>query len=169
MAQSANTVVEEDFPSMNPPPRNLAQRRQDALDRLAQDVDLWVATASEGGSPYLVPLSFLWEGESVLIANPAASITSRNLRATGKVRLGIGLTRDVILIEGTARELAPGAITAETGDAFAARTGFDPRALDTPYAYFRIYPLRLQAWRESNELDGRDLMRDGQWLDATAL
>lgn len=25
-------------------------------------------------------------------------------------------------------------------------------------------PQRLQAWREANELEGRDLMRDGHWL-----
>jgi hypothetical protein len=30
--------------------------------------------------------------------------------------------------------------------------------------YFRIVPYRVQAWREVNELRGRTLMRDGQWL-----
>jgi hypothetical protein len=51
-----------------------------------------------------------------------------------------------------------------TGDAFATRTGFDPRELDEPYQYFLIRPRRIQAWREANELRGRDLMRDGRWL-----
>jgi hypothetical protein len=37
-----------------------------------------------------VPLSFLWDGATLLIATPAASPTSRNLQATGKVRLGVG-------------------------------------------------------------------------------
>lgn len=32
------------------------------------------------------------------------------------------------------------------------------------YLYFRVTPQRLQAWSEANELDGRDLMRDGRWL-----
>jgi len=27
------------------------------------------------------------------------------------------------------------------------RTGFDPRALATPYRWFRISPRRIQAWR----------------------
>ncbi|MEU7848878.1 hypothetical protein AB0B74_22300 [Micromonospora parva] len=51
-----------------------------------------------------------------------------------------------------------------TGDAFATKTGFDPRALDEPYQYFLIRPQRVQAWREANELKGRVLMRDGRWL-----
>lgn len=145
--------------------RTYAQRKQDTLERLARDEDLWVATASAAGTPYLVPLSYLWEGETLLISTPAASVTSRNLQANGKVRLGIGPTRDVVLIEGTARALEPSEIPAELGDAFAAHTGFDPRALSTPYRYFRIRPLRLQAWREADELDGRELMRDGAWLE----
>ena len=47
---------------------------------------------------------------------------------------------------------------------FATRAGFDPRAQDTPYRWFRISPRRIQAWREVNELPDRELMRDGRWL-----
>jgi len=54
------------------------------------------------------------------------------------------------------------ALPQERGDRFAARTGFDPRALVTPYRWFRISPRRFQAWREVNELPGRELMRDGR-------
>src|SRR5215204_4548971 len=109
---------------MTAPPRTPKQRKQDALNRLEHDVDAWVATADGGiGTPYLVPLSFHWDGSSLLIATPASSPTSRNLQATGKVRLGIGSTRDVVLIEGTARALAATEISAEVGDVFAAKTG----------------------------------------------
>jgi hypothetical protein len=133
--------------------------------RLEHDVDAWVATADGGrGIPYLVPLSFRWDGSTVLIATPSASPTSRNIQATGTVRLGIGLTRDVVLIEGTVRPETE--LSAEEGDAFAVKTGFDPRELSTPYTYFRIHPRRLQAWREANELDGRELMRGGDWIVA---
>jgi hypothetical protein len=150
---------------MNPPARAAKQRKQDTLDRLQRDVDAWVATADPGtGRPYLVPLSFLWDGATLLIATPAASPTSRNLRATGKVRLGIGPTRDLVLIEGTVEALPAAEISDSIGDAFAAKTGFDPRQLSDPYLYFRIRPQRLQAWREVNELKDRELMRGGKWL-----
>src|SRR5215216_6672627 len=118
---------------MTPPPRTPFQRKQDALNRLEQDVDAWVATADGGsGTPYLVPLSFLWDGDTVLIATPSSSPTSRNLQATGKVRLGVGPTRDVVLIEGTVDALEATEIPDEVGAAFAAKTGFDPRRLSTP-------------------------------------
>jgi Pyridoxamine 5'-phosphate oxidase len=147
------------------PARTKAQRKLDTLHRLERDVDAWVSTAaSDGGTPYLVPLSFMWDGTTVLVATPASSPTGRNLAATGKVRLGIGATRDVVLIEGTAQTIGADELPGEVGDAFAAKTGFDPRLLASPYLYFRIRPQRIQAWRESNELSGRELMRDGEWL-----
>jgi hypothetical protein len=148
---------------MTPPARPLEQRRKDTLARLEHDIDAWVTTA-DGGTPYLAPLSFLWDGGVVLVATPTSSPTSRNLHAGGKVRVGVGMTRDVVLITGRATAVVPAEITAELGDAFAAKAGFDPRELTTPYTYFRITPQRIQAWREENELDGRDLMRDGEWL-----
>lgn len=150
---------------MTPPFRTPQQRKQDMLRRLEQDIDLWVATADPAsGTPYLIPLSFLWDGTTLLIATPASSPTSRNLQASGHVRLGVGVTRDVILIEGTVETIAASELPNEIGDAFATKTGFDPRQLSTPYLYFRVRPQRLQAWREANELEGRELMREGRWL-----
>ncbi|NRN65412.1 Pyridoxamine 5'-phosphate oxidase [Kibdelosporangium sp. 4NS15] len=143
-------------------PREFAQRLHDTRNRLDTDVDTWVATADPAtGTPYLVPLSFLWDGETVLVATPAASPTGRNLRVTGKARLGFGPTRDVVMVEATVE--SAGEVEREVGDAFAARTGFDPRELDG-YLYFRLRPQRVQAWREADELAGRDLMRGGAWL-----
>jgi hypothetical protein len=150
---------------MAPPARTARQRKQDALQRLEHDVDAWIATADrESGTPYLVPLSFLWDGRTVLIATLTSSPTSRNLQATGKVRLGIGPTRDLVLIEGTVAAVPDTEIPDEVGVAFAAKTGFDPRRLTSSYHYFRIRPVRLQAWREANEIEGRELMRDGEWV-----
>jgi hypothetical protein len=144
--------------------RSRAQRRRDTEHRLRHDIDVWVATASTDGAPYLVPLSFEWDGETMLLATPTDSPTGRNLAATGTARLGLGHTRDVCIIEGEVEVLEIDAVPQVRGDRFAAHTGFDPRALATPYRWFRISPRRIQAWREVNELAGRELMRDGRWL-----
>jgi hypothetical protein len=150
-----------------PAARTPKQRKQDTLHRLEHGVDAWVASAdAHGGAPYLVPLSFRWDGETLLLATPAASPTGRNLKTTGRTRLGIGETRDVVLVEGTVDALTPAELTEQEGDLFAAHTGFDPRRLTTPYLYFRVRPGRIQAWREADELDGRELMRNGEWLIA---
>jgi nitroimidazol reductase NimA-like FMN-containing flavoprotein (pyridoxamine 5'-phosphate oxidase superfamily) len=140
--------------------RSREQRRRDTLARLERDVDLWLATA-DAGTPYLVPLSFRWDGSTLLVSTPASSPTGRNLASTGKVRLALGVTRDVVLVEGDVAVVEPADGEA---DAFAAKAGFEPR--DSPgYLYFRVTPRRVQAWREVDELPGRDLMRDGVWVD----
>ncbi|MFJ5549901.1 pyridoxamine 5'-phosphate oxidase family protein [Streptomyces sp. NPDC093225] len=145
------------------PARGLEERVEDTRKRLENDVDLWVASAGAGSGAYLLPLSFLWDGTALLVSTPRASVTGRNLLADGRVRVGLGLTRDVVIVDGDA-EPVDVADLGETADAFAAKTGFDPRELDEAYQYFRIRPRRIQAWREVNELAGRTLMRDGAWL-----
>ena len=145
------------------PPRSRSQRVADTLERLRRDVDLWVASASEDGEAYLVPLSYHWDGSTLTIATPSASPTARNLLRAGRVRAAIGQTRDVVIVEGTVEVLPLGA-DLELEDAHASSAGFDPRTLRDEYVYLRITPQEIQAWRESNELDGRVLMRDGAWL-----
>jgi hypothetical protein len=149
------------------PARSVEQRTKDTLHRLEHDVDAWVATADgTSGTPYLVPLSFLWNGSYLLFATPASSPTGRNLAATGRARVGIGPTRDVVMVEGAVETVQPAELTEQDAELFAAKTGFDPRRLATPYLYFRVVPQRVQAWREADELDGRELMCDGRWLTA---
>ena len=123
-----------------------------------------MASASAHGAPYLVPLSFDWDGEALLVATPTDSPTGRNMAATRAVRLGLGHTRDVSMVAGEVEVLEIDALPQERGDRFAARTGFDPRVQATPYRWFRVTPRRIQAWREVNELSDRELMRGGRWL-----
>jgi hypothetical protein len=59
-----------------------------------------VASASAHGAPYLVSLYFDWDGEPLLVARPTDSPTDRNLATTRTVRLGLGHTHDVSMIDG---------------------------------------------------------------------
>jgi hypothetical protein len=147
-----------------PAARSRAERTADTLERLRRDVDLWVASVSEDGRAYLVPLSYHWDGSTLTIATPSASPTARNLIRAGWVRAALGQTRDVVIVEGRV-EVIPIGADPELGDAHARSAGFDPRTLADEYVYLRIAPQEIQAWRESNELAGRVLMRGGAWLE----
>ncbi|GGL63893.1 hypothetical protein GCM10010129_04460 [Streptomyces fumigatiscleroticus] len=152
---------------ITPPVRTAAQRRQDTLHRLEHDAAAWVATADgEPGTPYLVPLSFLWNGSCLLFATPAAGPAGRNLASAGRVCVGIGEPRDVVLVEGTVRTLDPADLPEEDAELFAARTGFDPRRLAERHHYVRVTPRRVRAWRDAERPAGSELMRDGRWLPA---
>ncbi len=145
-------------------PRPLARRRADVLEKLRTDVDLWVPSADDAGNAYLVPLSFHWDGQTLVLATPRTSRTAVNLIRAGQARVALGPTRDVVIVEGTLEAVPTGA-DPEREDAHARATGFDPRTLSEEYVYLRITPRTIQAWREANELAGRVLMRDGRWLD----
>jgi len=125
---------------------------------------VWVASASADGLPYLVPLSFDWDGAAVLVATPTNSPTGKNLARSGVARLALGPTRDVTMIDADVEVIEIGDLPQEPGDRFAARSGFDPRGLTSSYRWFRLTPRRIQAWREVDELPERELMRDGRWL-----
>ncbi|MEV6413670.1 pyridoxamine 5'-phosphate oxidase family protein [Kribbella sp. NPDC051718] len=142
------------------PARTPETRKADTLHRLATDVDAWVATASTDGTPYLMPLSFLWLDNALLLSTARKNPTSLNLQATGQVHLSLGQTRDVVLIWGTAELATP--VPTPHADAFAEKAGFDPR--QSNYPFFRVTPTRIQAWREVNEIPDRDLMLEGNWL-----
>ncbi|WP_431780315.1 pyridoxamine 5'-phosphate oxidase family protein [Streptomyces chumphonensis] len=154
------------------PPRPAEQRKRDVLERLAQDVDVWVATASPDGVPCMVPLSFAYDGETLLLCTGRGTPTARNLlsgRAAGSApgtgglaRLALGHTRDVVLVEAVTEAVATDGLSPHEGASFAARTGFDPRGR-ADWVFFRCRPRTVRAWREENELAGRLLMRDGRW------
>lgn len=145
-------------------PRSPEQRKREALARLDRDIDVWVATADDGGEPCLVPLAFWWDGEAVWLATRDTNPTGRNLAASGKVRLSFGHTRDVVLVQGTARMLTREELPEGVGDAFTAKDGWDPRKSHSSYVWFRVAPELLQAWGTVSEMPGRTLMRGGKWL-----
>jgi nitroimidazol reductase NimA-like FMN-containing flavoprotein (pyridoxamine 5'-phosphate oxidase superfamily) len=141
-------------------PRSAEQRKTDTMARLASDADAWIATADADGNGYLLPLSFLWDGTGLVVATPRSSVAGRNLARGARLRVAVGDLRDVTMIDGTAEPVSD----ERTKDAFAAKHGWDPRQETSDYAYFRVVPGRVQAWREVNELPGRTLMRGGGWL-----
>ena len=144
-------------------PRSTAQRKADVLDKLRTDVDIWVASASAAGKAYLIPLSFYWDGTRLTVATPKNSRTARNLQRAGVARMALGPTRDVVLLEGSLKFIPVGA-DAELADAHANKAGFDPRRSKEEFVLIRMTPRRIQAWREENELVGRDVMVDDRWL-----
>jgi hypothetical protein len=147
------------------PARSAQQRKADVLEKLRQEVDCWVASADASGEAYLIPLSFVWHDDRVTLATIRKSRTARNLERAGWARLGLGPTRDVVILEGPVTVISRDAIDPDLAEAFAVATGFDLRRLpaNPAYVYLQVTPRQIQAWREANELAGRDVMVDGVW------
>ena len=146
------------------PPRDRETRKADALAMLATPaVDVWVATASPMGAPHLVPVSLAWVDELALIAVEGSSMTARNLMSSGVARLAVGSTRDVVMIDATLESVVDADDDDPLGEAYVGQADWDPRRT-AGYVFLVLRPVRLQAWREANEMPGRTLMRNGTWL-----
>jgi hypothetical protein len=66
---------------------------------------------------------------------------------------------DARLIETTLAENAP-----EVAVGFSSAVGWDPRDEGAGWAFFRLRPTRIQAYRGYEELEGRDVMRNSRWM-----
>jgi hypothetical protein len=144
--------------------RDRVTRKADTLAMLATHrIDAWVASASAAGAPHLVPLSLAWVDERAVIAVEASSVTGCNLTASGTARLAVGPTRNVVMMDAVLEKAVDVEADGALGAAYAAQADWDPRE-STGYVFLVLRPVRVQAWRESNEIEGRTLMRDGTWL-----
>ncbi|MDT0444003.1 pyridoxamine 5'-phosphate oxidase [Streptomyces johnsoniae] len=143
--------------------REGAQRKQDVLARLAEDIDLWVSTSGPDGDTCLVPLSFVWHEGVLVVTTRETNPTTVNARRTGRATLALGHTRDVVIIDADAEVVANDRIGDEEGDRFAEKLSWDVRGRPA-WTFIRFHPRTVRAWREVNEIPGRHLMRDGTWL-----
>jgi general stress protein 26 len=143
--------------------RTLAERREAALERLRSNSNLWLATASDGRGPHLIPVSYWWNGTRLLTATFEGSRTLRNVRAQPKVRASIGSTGDVLMIDATAAIMAAADIDSAAADGYAQASGVPP---STPgFTYVELVPERMQVWKGPEEFSGRTVMRACGWLD----
>jgi hypothetical protein len=142
--------------------RTAAQRTADTLARLEGDADVWVATASPS-QPHLIPLSLAWDGTHVILATPAASPTARNAATSATMRLALGPSRDVTIIDAAAEVIPCAAAPAPVASCYTTRTGWDPRDEDVPHVFLIATPRVMRAWNSVAELAGRTIMRDGRW------
>ena len=155
---------------MDGQPRTREQRRAGTLAKLTTPAtDVWVATAAldAGGHAraYLVPLSLAWIDERVVLATEADSVTARNITSQGRARLGLGPTRDVVMIDAKLEQLyGLDAVPAGLARRYAAQADWDPRESGDRMRFLVLRPRRIQAWREVNELPERTLMRGGAWI-----
>jgi PPOX class probable F420-dependent enzyme len=85
--------------------------RQSIAEALERQTVVWVSSVRPDGTPHLLPLWFVWDGDSILVFSKPHAQKVRNLRASPRVMLAIGEPGpdwDVELVEGVA-ELLPSA------------------------------------------------------------
>jgi hypothetical protein len=145
--------------------RTVETRKADVLGVLEAQSDLWLATADTGGRPHLIAVSAWWDGTDLVVATTAGSRTASNLVPGAEVRLAAGAPNDVVMIDATVVESVAANDAGEMADGFAIAVGWDPREVGSGWAFFRLRPIRIQAYRGYDELEGRNVMTNSRWLE----
>jgi hypothetical protein len=144
--------------------RNTQTRKADVLAALEKQGDLWLSTADPTGHPHLIPVSAWWDGTRLVIATTGASRTARNMQKNRSVRVAAGSPADAIMIDAEVIDSQAADSSAHLAAAFAAAVGWDPRQVGKGWVFFRLRPIRIQAYRGYDELEGRDVMGASRWL-----
>ena len=145
--------------------RSASQRKSDVIAALEQNADLWLATAGTSDRPQMIPVSAWWDGSSIVIATTGGSLSARNLEANRSGRLALGSPADAILVDVTLSDSVPvEQADAEMSAGFAGAVGWNPAEVGPGWVFFRLKPLRIQAYRGYDEVEGRDVMRGSRWL-----
>ncbi len=145
-------------------PTSALKRSIHARELLASERDAWVASASAAGEPYLIPLTYHWDGESMLFSTPEKSRTARDLRRNPGTRVSLPSTRNVVIMDGSVEFHDPRDISSRI-EAFVAQHEWDPRLEPNRYVFFTFTPSQVQAWSIASELSTRVVMREGVWLE----
>ena len=144
--------------------RTTERRVEDSRAKLETGGDAWLATSGRAG-PHLVPLSLAWDSASgeLIFCTEQRSVTVRNIATEPAVRIGLGPTRDVLVIDGTARVTGFVQDDATSAAVFCEKAGWDPRGESGEWILIRVTPSRMQAWRGFDEIANRTVMANGAW------
>jgi PPOX class probable F420-dependent enzyme len=85
---------------------DLSQPKNAHIDRrLRAEPIIWLSSVRPNGRPHLVPVWFLWDGESILIFSKPNNQKLRNIQENPNVMLALEAANqgnDIVLIEGVA-------------------------------------------------------------------
>jgi len=100
-------------------------------------------------------MSHTWNGNQIVLATEPESRTVANVTANPRVRLALGETRDVVMIDAVLTGAVPKAeAPAALAEGYATQAGWDPRTDGSDYVYLVLEPERIQVWREAEDLAG---------------
>jgi hypothetical protein len=144
--------------------RTTEQRKADVLATPEGHPHAWLATAA-GSVPHVIVTQAVWDGESIVVATREPSRTARNLVESKIGRLAFGDADEAILVDVELVKSQAAADGGQIGATFERGAGWNPAEQGADWWLFELRPTRIQAYRGYGEIEGRDVMKDGRWLD----
>ena len=125
-------------------------------ERLRTTPLIWLATVRPDGRPHLVPVGFVWDGETITICSEPNKQKLRNIQQNPNVTLALDTDDeigDVVIVEGKAELLGQSAQTMnspaylEKYDSLIKKLQTPPEEIAARYSeVIRVTPTRFISW-----------------------
>jgi hypothetical protein len=118
-------------------------------ERIGASELYWLATTRPDGRPHAVPIGGSWYEDRLFFNMSPRTVSARNLDGRGPVSVHLESGSEVVIIEGTARRLAPPDVPAAVMADYSRRYGggmstYDPADPELPW--FAVEPARVLFW-----------------------
>src|SRR5581483_4609320 len=143
--------------------RTVAQRKAGVVEVLERQGHMWLATA-HGDVPHVSAASALGTGDELVVTTVGSSRTGTNRRGGAAALLVAGTQDDAVVVLARVAESRPAADSPDLAARWKEAMGWDPRDEGDGWWFYRLTPVRIQAFRGYGEIAGRDVMRDSRWL-----
>ncbi len=143
--------------------RSVEQRKADVVQVLERQGHMWLATA-HADTPHVIAVSALWTGEELVVTTVGTSRTAANLQVGAAARLIAGTQDDAVVILARVVQSKPAADSPDAAERWNSVMGWDPREVGDGWWFYHLRPARIQAFRGFDEIEGREVMREGRWL-----
>ena len=141
--------------------RDVKTRKVDVMTVLEDQGHYWLTSAHDD-RPHAIGVSAWWKEEQLVVTTLGTSRTARNMTPGAQVVLLHGDPADAVVIYAEVVDSSPAKDAQEIARGFKAVMGWEPGE-SSGWTFFRLRPTRIQAFRGYDEIEGRDVMKDGRW------
>lgn len=119
-------------------------------DRMADSRNYWIATTRPDGRPHVAPVWGVWLDETFQFATDPGSRKGRNLAGNRHVAVHLESGDEVVVVEGTVKEITDSTALGEFADAYEAKYQFRPDVSGERAGVYAVLPRVVLAWTEKD-------------------
>lgn len=114
------------------------------LERLASEMNVWLATVRPDGRPHLTPIWFVWVEERMWLCTQEQAVKARNVRSNPKVSVALENGSAPVTGEGIATIRRPAEVPPAVRDAFVDKYEWD---IDSDAdGYGAVIEITIEKW-----------------------
>jgi hypothetical protein len=121
-----------------------------ATERLEKSRNYWICTTRVDGRPHAMPVWGLWLADAIFFSTDPESWKARNLAARPDVVIHLESGDETVVTEGVVERVPGDRLPDDFVAAYATKYGHTLDVTNPDFAFFRMRPAKVLAWREED-------------------